>query len=180
MDDHSRVRIAFALLVVFAFSGFVLALAGLEPYPSAVFPAFEQSGSPTGEIMFEEPFALVWTDGVHQEVQASDLLKGVPKSYRAALLQNRFRYVNGSGLPDKVIEAKLGGHSYLIRRVMRTHFESEIRTWKESVLQHFEGNRPDSITLTWLQYRSFGDGWTTTELGQELVLDFTELSNSEP
>jgi hypothetical protein len=79
-----------------------------------------------------------------------------------------------------VIEAELGGHSYRIRRAMRTHSGSEIEAWKKSILQHFEGNRPDSITLTWLQYRSFGDGWSATELGQELVLDFTEPSNSEP
>lgn len=180
MDDRSRVRIAFALLVVFAFSGFILALAGLEPYPSAVFPAFEQSGSPTGEIMFEEPFTLLWTDGAHQEVQASDLLKGVPESYRAALLQNRFRYENGSGLPDKVIEAELGGHSYRIRRAMRSYPDWEVEVWKESVLEQLDGDRPDSITLSWLQYRSYGDGWSATELGQDLVLDFTEQSNSEP
>ena len=160
---NHRVRLLFALLIPLLLGGFVLALAGLEPYPAIVFPAFEQVGEPGAGIAYEKPVITAWHEGSAREIPIDVALAGIPRSFHSAVLQNRMRYANGSGLPEKRLEATLGGRRYVVRRSPRTWNDAEVDRFFRTLVGR---TMTDSVTIRWNRHRRVGlqDGLDVWEL----------------
>lgn len=127
MEEKQRVRILFWLLIPVLLLGFGLSLAGLEPYPAIVFPAFESTGSKSGDIEFEKPGFFLSSD--QRDAEAIDqalILAKLPESFHSAILQNRLRHPNGSGLPEKRMDIDLGGRHYVVKRTPKVWSEKEV------------------------------------------------------
>lgn len=175
MEYRARVRLLFAVLPVFMVGGFVLALAGLEPYPALVFPAFEQAGEGRGEIAFEKPGIHVWSGGRRTVLSTHDLLDGLPESYHATVLMNRFRHPHGTGRPVQRVEATLGGRTYVVERLARAWDTATEAAFRDHLLE-MAGGSADSLVVTWKRHRRSRDGtWTAEPLPDRLVFDFTDL-----